>query len=74
MYVDVMNVGEGNVHENFHWYYSTNCLFDLIEMVERFVRQENSTLDHMNDVEHDVKKINDWQQHMEQNFDCLNCL
>ena len=59
MYVDVMNVVGGNVHENFHWYYSRHFLFDLIEMVERFVKQENSTLDHMNDVEHDVMMIND---------------
>lgn len=74
MYVDVMNVVGENAHENFHWYWlRKNFLFDLIEMVERFVMQGNSTLDHMNDVEHDVTMINDLPQHMEQIFD-WNCL
>lgn len=74
MYVDVMNVGGENAHENFHWHWlRKNFLFDLIEMVERFGMQAYSTLDHMNDVEHDVTKINDSPQHMELIFD-WNCL
>jgi hypothetical protein len=59
MYVDVMNVMVGNVNEKVHWNYSNDFLFDLIEMMERFVKQANSMLYHMNDVEHDGKMIND---------------
>ena len=73
MYVDVMNVGEGSVHENFHWYSSRGFPFDLIETGERFARQENSTSDRTNDVEHDAKTRDDWRQHMELIFDCLYC-
>ena len=59
MYVDVMNVVVKNVNENFQLDYLNYFLFDLIEMMERFVKQANSMLYHMNDVEHDVKMIND---------------
>jgi hypothetical protein len=56
MYVDVMNAVVKIVNDDFHLYL---FLFDLIEMMERFVPLVYSMLYHMNDVEHDVEMIND---------------